>query len=159
MFEVVLPKRDMMGFRFAIGEFVQAIRAVREEDIPIWCGCGGVVSEFLGGASFFATKGYSKWLARRLSIVVGIVAVFGSAKSTRSKVARNAPELGALNQSASPVAMTSAPRLASVESSMVNLMQLQADDRGRYSPIAQSKWPPDNPGMLRIVPTRSRNIQ
>ena len=120
MFEVVLPKRDMMGFRFAIGEFVQAIRAVREEDLSTGRGCDCMVSRFLGGASFFKTKGYSKWLARQflpttgqMSIVVGIVAVFGSAKSTKSKVARNAPELEALDQSASSVAMTSAPRLAS----------------------------------------------
>jgi hypothetical protein len=48
-----------------------------------------------------------------------------------AKVARNAPELGALGQSASPVAMTSAPRFC-LSRAMVNLMQLQADDYGAY---------------------------
>ena len=48
-------------------------------------------------------------------------------KVEMAKVARNAPELGALGQSASPVAMTSAPRFC-LSRAMVNLMQLQADD-------------------------------
>ena len=79
-------------------------------------------------------------------------------KVEMAKVARNAPELGALDQSASPVAMTSAPRFC-LSRAMVNLMQLQAGRLRRiYPPIAQSKWPPDNPGMSHMNTVSTRNI-